>query len=74
MRKFKSKTNKSGLKYIIVFMVSFLCTLKLMFNNRSILLTLLLNESTKSKESMKEYLVTPSNLLYSGMNKIAKMH
>lgn len=70
MRKFKSKTNKSGLKYIIVFMVSFLCTLKLMFNNRSILLTLLLNESTKSKESMQEYLVTPSNLLYSGMNKI----
>lgn len=79
-RRFKSKITKNykGSVYIILFSLSFICTLKLLLGSsittKEYLLSSLLNETTGKNnivlESVSEQISSPKHIIYSGLNKI----
>lgn len=81
-KRFKSKITKNykGYTYIILFTLSFICTIKLLIgdttNTKEYLLSSLLNESTGKDniliEKVTEQISSPKHMIYSGLNKIVE--
>lgn len=80
-RRFKSKITKSykGSVYILLFSLSFLCTIKLLIGSteetKEYLLSNLLSEATNNGnfvEKMTEQISSPKYMIYSGLNKIVE--
>lgn len=70
MKKFITR-KKSKIKYIIIFLISFLCTIIFLIKDNKFLLNMLLKETVKEKgTTIIEYLSSPNNTLYSALNKI----
>ena len=70
MKKFITR-KKSKIKYIIIFLISFLCTIIFLIKDNRFLLNMLLKETVKEKgTTIIEYLSSPNNTLYSALNKI----
>ncbi len=83
-RKFKTRLSKErnfkGFIYVSLFVLSFVCTIKLLYPNtefsREYLLSSLLSESTRGKSIITSSAVTnmtaPKHMIYSSLNKIVE--
>lgn len=81
-KRFKSKITKNykGYTYIVLFTLSFICTIKLLIGDttttKEYLLSSLLNESTGKDniliEKVTEQMSSPKHMIYSGLNKIVE--
>lgn len=66
----KFKTRKRS-KYFIIFLTTFILVILPLIKDNKLLFNILLKETIRDKTSnMIEYLTTPSNTLYGGLNKI----
>lgn len=68
-----NRNNKSVILYIVLFTLSFICTLKLIYKDKNVLLDLLLNESVKNDFSFIEKIsaiTNPKDMIYYSLNKV----